>query len=178
MLAAQNLGNLATTWNLIRWSKNSPPDNLYHCIYHLIINIKGILGVKFTLHWSSIHGLNWPEVLWRFISQDVTSFEDIQVFVLGLICQLFSSFFFFFFFFSIWLAFPMQPLTFKRLYKLSVWQSFGSYFILRTLILFKNLKNYNRGWKYSAEAGLVKREGGWHFCYLIFSRFIIFTFRN
>ena len=35
----------------------------------------------------------------------------------------------------------------------------------------------NRGWKYGAEAGLLKR-GRWHFPYLIFLRFIIFTFRN
>ena len=33
------------------------------------------------------------------------------------------------------------------------------------------------GWKYGAGAGLLKR-GDWHFSYLIFSRFIIFTFRN
>ena len=32
------------------------------------------------------------------------------------------------------------------------------------------------GWNYGAGAGLLKR-GLWHFCYLIFSRFIIFTFR-
>ena len=40
--------------------------------------------------------------------------------------------------------------------------------------LWKILK---RGWKYGAGAGLLKR-GGWNFSYLIFSRFIIFTFRN
>ena len=34
-----------------------------------------------------------------------------------------------------------------------------------------------RGWKYEAGAGLLKRAGG-HFSSLIFSRFIIFTFRN
>ena len=32
-----------------------------------------------------------------------------------------------------------------------------------------------RGWKY---AGLLKKKEGWHFSYLIFSRFIIFTFTN
>ena len=31
------------------------------------------------------------------------------------------------------------------------------------------------GWMYGAGAGLLKREG-WHFSYLIFSRFIIFKF--
>ena len=38
-----------------------------------------------------------------------------------------------------------------------------------------------RGWKYGAGAGLLKKAGegrGWHFSYLCFSRFIIFTFRN
>ena len=35
----------------------------------------------------------------------------------------------------------------------------------------------NRGWKYGAGAGLLKRRG-WHFSNLNFSRFIIFTFRN
>ena len=34
-----------------------------------------------------------------------------------------------------------------------------------------------KGWKYGAGAGLLKREG-WHFSYLIFSRFAIFAFRN
>ena len=34
-----------------------------------------------------------------------------------------------------------------------------------------------KGWKNGARAGLLKR-GGWHFSYLIFWRFIIFTFRN
>ena len=34
-----------------------------------------------------------------------------------------------------------------------------------------------KGWKYGAGAGPLKR-GGWHFSFLIFSRFIIFTFRN
>ena len=35
----------------------------------------------------------------------------------------------------------------------------------------------NRGWKYGAGAGLLKKGGGgWHFSYLVFSRFIIFTF--
>ena len=38
-------------------------------------------------------------------------------------------------------------------------------------------KNKNRGWKYGAGAGLLKRRG-WHFSNLNFSRFIIFTFRN
>ena len=33
-------------------------------------------------------------------------------------------------------------------------------------------------WKYRAGSGLLKREGGWHFSYLIFSSFVIFTFRN
>ena len=37
-------------------------------------------------------------------------------------------------------------------------------------------------WKYGAGAGLLKRMGGggegWDFSYLIFSRFIIFAFRN
>ena len=33
------------------------------------------------------------------------------------------------------------------------------------------------GWKYGVTAGLLKREG-WHFSYLILSRFIIFTCRN
>ena len=46
----------------------------------------------------------------------------------------------------------------------------------------------NRGWKYGAEAGLLKKRVGvggggggewdWHFSYLIFSRFIIFAFRS
>ena len=40
-----------------------------------------------------------------------------------------------------------------------------------------NLKNLKRTWKYGAEASLLKR-GSWHFSYLIFSKFIIFTFRN
>ena len=43
-----------------------------------------------------------------------------------------------------------------------------------------NLKNQKKWWKYGAGAGLFKRMGGmgsWHFSYLIFSRFIIFTFR-
>ena len=35
-----------------------------------------------------------------------------------------------------------------------------------------------REWKHGAETGLLKGEGGWHFSYLIFSRFIIFPFRN
>ena len=35
----------------------------------------------------------------------------------------------------------------------------------------------NREWKYDAGAGLLNR-GGWHFSYLIFSSFIIFTGRN
>ena len=36
----------------------------------------------------------------------------------------------------------------------------------------------NRGrWKYDAGAGLLEGRG-WYFSYLIFSRFIIFTFRN
>ena len=43
---------------------------------------------------------------------------------------------------------------------------------------FKNLKNKKKGWKYGAGAGLLKRGGSWHFSYLIFSRFIIFAFRN
>ena len=34
------------------------------------------------------------------------------------------------------------------------------------------------GWKYGAGVGvLIKGRVGWHFSYLIFSRFIIFTFR-
>ena len=37
--------------------------------------------------------------------------------------------------------------------------------------------NQKKGWKYVARAGLLKRRG-WLFSYLIFSRFIIFTFRN
>ena len=36
-----------------------------------------------------------------------------------------------------------------------------------------------RGWKYGAGAGLLEGgRGDWHFSYLIFSRFIIFKFRN
>ena len=35
-----------------------------------------------------------------------------------------------------------------------------------------------RGWKYGAGAGLLKGGWGWHFSYLVFPRFIIFTFRN
>ena len=35
-----------------------------------------------------------------------------------------------------------------------------------------------RGWKNHAGAGFLKRGGGWHFSCLIFSKFIIFTFRN
>ena len=38
-------------------------------------------------------------------------------------------------------------------------------------------KILKRGWKYGAGAGLLKR-GCLHFSYLIFSRFIIFIFRN
>ena len=41
-----------------------------------------------------------------------------------------------------------------------------------------DLKNFKKGWKYGAGAGLLKRGGGWHLSYLIFSRFIIFTFWN
>ena len=45
----------------------------------------------------------------------------------------------------------------------------------------KNLKSKKlkkgSGWKYGAGAGVFER-GDWHFPYLIFSRFIIFTFRN
>ena len=39
-------------------------------------------------------------------------------------------------------------------------------------------KNKKRGWKYGAEAGLLEGGSDWHFSYLIFSRFIIFKFRN
>ena len=37
-----------------------------------------------------------------------------------------------------------------------------------------------RGRKYGAGAGLLKNGGGggWHFSFLIFSRFVIFIFRN
>ena len=45
------------------------------------------------------------------------------------------------------------------------------------LITSRDLKNFKEGWKHVAEAGLLKR-GGWPFSYLVFSRFIIFTFRN
>ena len=38
-------------------------------------------------------------------------------------------------------------------------------------------KILKRGWKYGAVAGLPKR-GYWHFFFLIFSGFIIFTFTN
>ena len=41
------------------------------------------------------------------------------------------------------------------------------------------LKIKKRGWKYGQEQVFLKRgEGGWHFSYLIFSSFIVFTFRN
>ena len=39
------------------------------------------------------------------------------------------------------------------------------------------LKIKKKRWKYGAGAGLLKR-GDWHFSYLIFSKFVIFTFRN
>ena len=38
-------------------------------------------------------------------------------------------------------------------------------------------KNFKKGWKYGVGEGLLKR-GGWHFFYIIFSKFIIFTFTN
>ena len=45
---------------------------------------------------------------------------------------------------------------------------------------YEKLKIKKRGWKYDPGAGLLKGGGTstWHFFYLIFSRFIIFTFRN
>ena len=43
----------------------------------------------------------------------------------------------------------------------------------------RRIWNIKRRWKYGAGAVLLKRvEGCWHFPYLIFSRLIIFTFRN
>ena len=40
-------------------------------------------------------------------------------------------------------------------------------------------EKFKNGVKYGAGAGLIKEEGkGWHFPYLIFSRVIIFIFRN
>ena len=38
-------------------------------------------------------------------------------------------------------------------------------------------KIFKSGWKYGARAGLLKKRP-WNFCYLIFSRFIVFTLRN
>ena len=44
-------------------------------------------------------------------------------------------------------------------------------------IHFQEWKIKKRGWKYSARAGFLE-WGGYHFSYLMFSRFIIFTCRN
>ena len=56
-------------------------------------------------------------------------------------------------------------------------------YIVRTPIFLKGeSKLWLPPWEVgkSEKAGLLKRRGGvdWHFSYLIFSRFIIFTFRN
>ena len=42
---------------------------------------------------------------------------------------------------------------------------------------FEKLRRCCGRWKYGAGAGLLKRRG-WHFSYLIFTRFIIFRFSN
>ena len=39
-------------------------------------------------------------------------------------------------------------------------------------------KKLKRGWKYGAGQVFLKGGGGWHFSYLILSRFILFAFRN
>ena len=57
--------------------------------------------------------------------------------------------------------------------------SVHQFYVLFFHSLGRGSEKLKRGWKYDTGTGLLKGgRGGWHFSYLIFSRFIIFIFRN
>ena len=68
------------------------------------------------------------------------------------------------------------PVEFTNMF----WHNVNIHFIVRTPPSFlKRGRSEKKGWKYGARVCLLKRGGGgWHCPYLIFSRFITFTFTN
>ena len=82
----------------------------------------------------------------------------------------------------------LKRLSFQTQFMIQFLLPFTSYIIWTPFLILitilvggGNLKNYKKwgGSKYGAGAGIFKKDGGsWHFSYLIFPRFIIFTFRN